>query len=140
MAQLGVLLTRGPVGWPGSPLVPGNSLGGSLRPEEVDNTLGDSLCPERVDNTLEHSLGTKVELILTCQRVASETANVEHKLSLNQQAGGPRRGVTDVARRGIKETKATTWRQRSSPHSAPSGKMQLTSKHRLRRRLRETCA
>ena len=130
----GVFLTRGPMGWPGAPLVPGNSLGGSLHPERVDNTLGGSLHPERVDNTLEHSLGTNVEINLTFQRVALETAKVEHKLPLSQQVGGTRRGVTDVARRGTRGTKATTRRQSNSPRSSPSGKMQLTSKHRQRMR------
>jgi len=158
----GALLTRGPVGWPGSPLVPGNSLGHSLHPDRVKNTLGgslwpdrgnntleDSLHPERVDktlehslgikmdNSLEHSLGTKMEPNLTFKRVASETAKVEHKLPLSQQVGGTRREVTDVARRGTRGTKAATRRQSNSPRSSPSGKMQLTSKHRQRMRPRE---
>ena len=122
------------MGWPGAPLVPDNSLEGSLHPDRVDNSLADSLYPGRMDNTLEHSLGTKVEINLTSQRVASETAKVEHKLPLSQQVGGTRRGVTDVARRGTRGTKATTRRQSNSPRSSPSGKMQQTSKHRQRMR------
>ena len=148
----GVLLTRGPVGWPGSPLVPGGltRLGGSMgwpgnRPgpgnrsvgnlhsEMVDNTLEHSL-EFKVENSLGHSLGTKMEPILTFQWAASETAKVEHRLPLSQQVGGTRRGVTDVARRGTRGTKATTRRQSNSPRSSPSGKMQLTSKHRQRMR------
>ena len=117
----GVLLTRGPVGWPGSPLVPGNRLEGSLH-------------PERVDKILEHSLGTKLKLNLTLQRVASETAKVEHRLPPRQQVGGTRRGVTVVARRGTRGIKEATRRQNNSPRNSPSGKMQPTSRHRQRMR------
>jgi len=115
------------MGWPGNRPGPGNRLGGNLHPERVDNTLDHSLglfC-------LDPSLGTKMGLNLTFQREASETAKVEHRLPLSQQVGGTRRGVTDVARRG---TKAATRRQSNSPRSSPSGKMQLTSKHRQRMR------
>ena len=86
----GALLTRGAVGWPGSPLVPGGltRLGGSMgwpgnRPGPGNRLVG-NLHPERVDNTLEHSLGTKMEPILTFQWGASETAKVEHRLPLSQ--------------------------------------------------------
>ena len=125
------------MGWPGNRPGPGNRLGGSLHPERVDNTLDHSL-GTKVDNSLDHSLGIKMELNLTCQRAASETAKVEHKLSLIKQVGGTRRGVTDAERRGTRGTKETTWRQGSSPRSCPSGKMQLTSKHRQRMRSWET--
>ena len=121
------------MGWPGNRPGPGNRLVGNLQSEGVDNTLDHSL-GIKVDKTLEHSLGTKVEAYLTFQRVASETAKVEHRLPLSQQVGGTRRGVTDVARRGTRGTKATTRRQSNSPRSSPSGKMRLTSKHRQRMR------
>ena len=52
----GVLLTRGPVGWPGVLLVLGNSLGHSLCPDRENSTLGGSLHLERVDNTFEGTL------------------------------------------------------------------------------------
>ena len=135
----GVLFTRGPMGWPGVPLVPGNSLGGSLHPDRVKNTLGGSLWSERVNNTFEGSLhpemvDNSLERSLTEGRGATITARVEHRLPPRQQVGGTRRGVTDVARRGTRGTKATTRRRSSSPRSSPSGKMQLTSKHRQRTR------
>ena len=135
----GVLLTRGPVGWPGVPLVPGNSLGYSLHPDRVKNTLGGSLWPDRENNTLEDSLHPEMvvnsqECSLTEDKGDSKTAKVEHRLPPKQQVGGTRRGVTDVARRGTRGTKATTRRQSNSPRSSPSGKMQLTSKHRQRMR------
>ena len=120
------------MGWPGNRPGPGNRLEGSLPSERVDNRLECSLHPERVDNTVEHSLGTKVEVNLTFQRAASETAKVEHRLPLSQQVGGTRRGVTDVARRGTRGTKAATRRQSNSPRTSPSGKMQPTSRHRQR--------
>ena len=109
------------MGWPGNRPGPGNRLVGNLQSEEVDNTL-------------DHSLGTKVDVNLTFQRVASETAKVEQRLPLSQQVGGTRRGVTDVARRGTRGTKAVTRRQSNSPRSSPSGKMQPTSRHRQRMR------
>ena len=139
MARLGVLLTRGPMGWPGVPLVPGNSMGYILNPERVDDTLEGSLYPDRVNNTLEGSLHPETvdnsfEINLTEDRGASKTARVEHMLPPKQQVGGTRRGVTGVARRGTRGTKAATKRQSNSPRSSPSGKMRLTSKHRQRMR------
>ena len=137
MARLGVLLTRGPVGWPGVPLVPGNSLGYSLHPDRVKNTLGGSLWPDRENNTLEHCLrpemvDNSLERSLTEDRGATKTARVEHRLPPRQQVGGTRRGVTVVARRGTRGIKAATRRQNNSPRSSPSGKMQPTSRHRQR--------
>jgi hypothetical protein len=119
------------MGWPGNRPGPGNRLVCNLQSEEVDNTLDHSL-GTKVDNTLEHSLGTKMELNLTLRRVASETARVEHRLPPSQQVGGTRRGVTDVARRGTRGTKAAIRRQSNSPRTSPSGKMQPTSRHRQR--------
>ena len=91
-----------------------------------------------MDNTLEHSLGTKVdnslERSLTEDRGATKTARVGHRLPPRQQVGGTRRGVTVVARRGTRGTKAVTRRQNNSPRSSPSGKTQPTSKHRKRMR------
>ena len=111
------------MGWPGNRPGPGNRLVNSL---EINQKY-----------SMEHSLEIRVEINLTFQRVASETAKVEHKLSPSQQVGGTRRGVTVVARRGTRGTKAATRRQTNSPRTRPSGKMQLTSKHRLRNRPRE---
>jgi hypothetical protein len=119
------------MGWPGNRPGPGNRLVGNLHSEGTDNTLDHSL-GFKVENSLGHSLGTKMEPNLTFQRTASETAKVEHRLPLSQQVGGTRRGVTDVARRGTRGTKAATRRQSNSPRSSPSGKMQPTSRHRQR--------
>ena len=131
----GVLLTRGPMGWPGAPMVPGNCLEGSLHLDRVENSLGRSLHPDKMDNTLEDSLypemvNNSLEISLTEGRGTTKTARVEHRLPPKQQVGGTRRGVTDVARRGTRGTKATTRRQSNSPRSSPSDKMRLTSKQR----------
>ena len=135
----GVLFTRGPMGWPGVPLVPDNSLGGSLCPKWVKNTLGRSLCPKWVKNTLRCSLHLdKVDsglvTSMTSDRWNTKTARVEHMLPPKRQVGGTRRGVTGVARRGTRGTKAITRRQSNSPSSSPSGKMRPTSKHRQKMR------
>ena len=121
------------MGWTGNRPGPGNRLVGNLHSEGMDNTLEHSL-GTKVDYSLEHSLGTKMELNLTFQRVASETAKVEHRLPPRQQVGGTRRGVTVVARRGTRGIKEPTRRQNNSPRSSPSGKMQPTSRHRQRMR------
>ena len=139
MAQLGVLLTRGPMGWPGAPLVPGNSLGGSLRLDRLENSLVGSLRPDRVINSLEGSLypdkvDNGLEISMTSDKGTIKAARVEHRLPPKQQVGGTRRGVTHAALRGTRRTKATTGRQSKSPRSSPRGKIQLTSKHRRRMR------
>ena len=139
----GVLSTRGPMGWPGVPLVPDNSLGGSLCPKWVKNTLGRSLCPKWVKNTLRCSLhpgklDSGLVTSMTSDRWTTKTARVEHRLPPKQQVGGTRRGVTGVARRGTRGTKAATRRQSNSPRNSPSGKMRPTSKHRQRMRTWET--
>ena len=128
----GVLFTRGPMGWPGVPLVPGNCLVGSLHLNRGENSLGRSLHPNRVENSMGHSLHLDKED--NSLEHSLHPARVEHGLPPKQQVGGTRRGVTGVARRGTRGTKASTRRQSNSPHSSPSGKMQPTSKHRQRMR------
>ena len=112
----GVLFIREPVGWPGVPLVPDNSLGGSLCPKWVKNALGRSLCPKWVKNTLRCSLhpgklDSGLVTSMTSDRWNTKTARVEHMLPPKQQVGGTRRGVTGVARRGTRGTKAATRRR-----------------------------
>ena len=129
----------GSVGWPGNRPARGNSLAGSLHIDKMNNSVGGSLHPDRVDNTLVGSLppdkvDSSLERSLTEDRGATKTARVEHRLPPKQEVGGTLRGVTDAARRGTRGTMAATRRQSNSPRSSPSGKMQLTSKHRQRTR------
>ena len=110
--------------------------------DRLDNSLGDSTT-NRLDNRaadrtgcrLVNRLGSRpVNSPILDQLVRRTAIRVELKLSLNQQVGDTRRGVTDVARRGTRGTKATTKRQSNSPRSSPSGKMRPTSKHRQKMR------
>ena len=92
------------------PLVPGNSLEGSLHPDRINDSLEGSLHPDRVNSSLEGSLHSDkvdngLETSMNSDKGATKTAKVEHRLPPKQNVGGTRRGVTDVARRG---TKATT--------------------------------
>ena len=98
--------------------------------DRLDNSLGDSTT-NRLDNRAADRTGCRLVNRLDSRpvnspmldRVGKTTPGVELRLSLIQQRGDTRRGVTDVAGRG---TKATAQRQSSLSHSSPSGKMRQT--------------
>ena len=114
--------------------------------DRLDNSLGsfttnrlDNRAADRIGDRLGNRLDNRLVNSLMLDRVVKTTATgVELKLSLPQQVGGARRGVTEEASR---KAKATAQRQSNLSHSCPSGKMRQASKCRLRKRPKEnsTC-
>ena len=100
----------------------GNRLASSTD-NSIDNSSDNSLVI-RLDNSLDSSIdssllnriGNRIAISTTLDRVGKTTAGVELRLSLIQQMGDTRRGVTGVADRG---TKATA-RRHAAYHTAAS--------------------